>query len=244
LSHWRKDESDQKMKIWGILKTTLFSAIAYCATLAIGASEYVVVPHDRATQEGNSYQAEGFETPKTFQVVYGAKNFNGPILITGMAFRLDGGKSGQSFDAIIPRITIRFSTYGRTISSFNPSLYSSNKGTDDTLVFDSQVSWHTTDLPSGTNPFDLSIKFSQPFSYNPANGQLLMSYSVPTGSGTVGFDADTHSFSDATIGWMGFNGGTLTFMPITQFEIVPIPEPGMLALLSFATICLAAYRRK
>ena len=202
--------------------------LSLCA-LAIGAThaDFVVAPNDRASQAGNTFTLGGFATSGSHQHVYGARNFAGPVLIHGIAFRADEG-SGSSYDVVIPRVRIRTSTYSGTFAAFNTSSYDGNKGNDDTTVFDAAVHWTGTDLPGGApNPFNLSLAFTEPFVYDPSKGSLLISYDAfgPFSGGVV---VDSHGHGDNTIGWFG---GKEFANLVMQFDVTPIPEPATLLLI-------------
>jgi hypothetical protein len=202
--------------------------LAVCCTRG----DFVVAPSDRETQSGNTFTSDGFRSPSTFQNVYGARNFSGPVLIHGMAFRLEEGAGGLSFEAVIPRLVIRASTYSGSFTTFNGLSYEANKGIDDMTAFDSAMRWNATDLPgTSPNPFDLKIRFSQPFQYDPTKGALLIEYSA-SGQFTSGIAVDSHGHGDSSIGWIG---GTATGNLVTEFDVTPIPEPHV-ALLGIAGV--------
>jgi hypothetical protein len=189
-------------------------------------SDTVIVPPDRATQAGNNHLLDGFHNTGSFQSVYGAQNFSSTVLITGVAFRADENAGGLSLQASIPRVVINLSTYHGTFSSFNPSSYASNKGSDDTKVFDSAVTWTTTDLAGAQpNPFDLKIQFSTPFVYDPSKGSLLMSYSAPDQFGSS-ISADLHNNGDPSVGWVagGFPFASIESTLVTEFNTQSVPE--------------------
>src|SRR4051812_35190865 len=215
------------MKIW------LFALLTSVVSGSAQGQFVVVVPADRAVQSGNAKVIDPFSAPGTIDTVYGSKNFSGPIIINKIAFRLDEGSLNRSFDTIIPRVTIRMTTYFGTYDSYlvGPG-YDGNKGLDDTTVFDAAVHWNTIDLSSGPNPFDLTVPLSKPFFYDPANGALLMRFmTVGPFSGAIpGADAQGHG--DSTIGWIGDK--SLDNI-VTEFDFTPIPEPSPLCLLLCGT---------
>ena len=195
-------------------------------TVGFTRGEFIVAPNDRATQSGNAFMINGFRTPATFQNVYQPANFSGPVVISGIAFRQNEGSGGLSFEAVIPRLRIQLSTYSGNLAGFNFSDYNSNKGLDDLTAFDGSIRWTTTDLPgSEPNSFDLGILFTQPFTYDPRKGALLINY-TSFGPFTSGLAADSHAHGDAGIGWAGDTLGNL----VMQFNVTPIPEPSTLAL--------------
>src|SRR4051812_19051372 len=195
-----------------------------------GKADFIVAPNDRATQSGNTFVSAGFDSPTTFQMVYGSKSFSAPVMITSLAFRLDETKLGLSFEAVIPNLTIQLSTYPGTLASFNRFSYLANMGADNKTVYDSSVHWTTTDLAgSGPNPFDLQLSFTQPFIYDPSMGALLMNFTA-TGTLSSGVSVDAHA-SDSATGWIATADGIGGAIIVTRFDITPIPEPSTIWLL-------------
>jgi hypothetical protein len=205
-------------------------------------ADQIITPVAQATQAGNNDFFGPFRGPGTIDSVYQAKNFSGPVMINGLAYRMDEGNLGLSLQAIIPRVTIQMSTYSGTYSSYlvGPG-YNGNKGPDDTKVFDAGVSWSSTDLPgSAPNPFDLKIQFSKPFLYNPANGALLVGFTT-SGNFFSSITADSESHGDSSIGWFGDKTrGNL----VTQFDVTSIPEPQFGWLFALGAFALISARRK
>lgn len=222
------------------MKTFVLIFLPVISFLSMRAEE-IVVPADRATQAGNSFSIDPFEAPSTIDSVYGSENFSGPVLVNGLAFRLDETRGGQSFDTIIPRVTIRMTTYSGTYNSYlvGPA-YNGNKGLDDTTVFDAAVHWVSTDLPgSAANAFDLKILFSKSFYYDPTKGALLMDI-VTSGQFNSGFAIDEQGHGDPNIGWFGDKSlGSF----VTQFNVTTVPEPRIAAFLAFAAALLTFVRR-
>jgi hypothetical protein len=212
-------------------------------SLICARAEFFVAPSDREAESGNLQWLPGFNGPGNFQLVYTARNFQGPVSISGISFRLDEGTGGLSFDAVIPKVTVRMSTYSGTIASFNPSLYSQNKGSDDRLVFDADVSWHAKDnLGPSPNGFDLAIVFSQPFIYDPSAGALLISYAVQSVSGNMA--ADAHGHNDPSIGWVSTGSIGIASL-VTRFQVTPVPEASTFSLFTFGFATLfGLFRRK
>lgn len=214
------------------MKTHFVSAILVFMTCSAHA-DLVVAPNDRATQIGNAQIPDAFAVPGAIQNVYGAANFSNPVLITGMAFRLDEARGGSSASAVIPRVTVRISTYSGTFDSFD-RFYDNNKGADEITAYDGSVQWSTTDLFGGTpNPFDLKLLFSTPFVYDPAKGSLLINF-TSEGPFNSGIWVDAHNHGDLNVGWLvaGFNPGLKESGTIvTQFDVTNVPEPDVIHLL-------------
>lgn len=218
----------------------LLASFLICATGLTPRADFVVAPNDRATQPGNAFLLEGFGTPAEWQSVYGAKNFSGPVLIDGLAFRVDENSAGRSFDVVIPRMTVQASTYAGNFASFDPLNYNKNKGIDNVTVFDASLHWAATDGPdSGVNSFDIKLAFSKPFLYDPAKGGLLIDF-APTGPYAGGIIPDAHVHGDSSIGWLGGSLGNI----VTEFSVISVPEPSSIILVTIGALQLLLLKRK
>jgi hypothetical protein len=204
-------------------------------------AEDVVVPADRATQAGNSFLGGPFTAQGTVNQVYGSKIFLGPVLINGIAFRMDETSPSGSMEAIIPRVTVRMSTYFGTIDTYRPGGYDQNKGVDDTTTFDAPVHWITSESGMPPNSFDLKLQFSTPFYYDPSKGDLIMNF---TTAGLFGSSirADYHGHGDPTIGWTV--SGVVPANLVTQFDVTSVPEPAFGWLFALGTLALISVRVK
>jgi hypothetical protein len=223
-------------------KTTLNFLVLSCFAVNLTmAADLIVSPNDRATQAGNDALNVGFTAPGSFQQLYGSGQFTGPVIITGLAFRPQGDSVGSSFAVVIPRLTIDLSTYSKSLNLFSTS-YNANKGSDTITVFDGSVNWQSTDLPGSVpNPFDFNIALAAPFIYDPAKGSLLMQF-VSDGEGNIG--ADAHFHGDSTIGLLASHGGIFSGSIITQFSVIPVPEPSAFRFLMLGLVLAPLMRRK
>lgn len=173
----------------------------------------------------------------TYQQVYGASAFSGPMTITDLTFyHTQDAHGGGISDGIF---NISLSTTSATVDGLNSTL-SANLGLDNTLVFSGSLS---SSLSGGL----LRIVLSTPFSYDPNVGNLLLDV---TGSGQ----------SDSPLGYMyfdmnsgiddqmsrGFTGGTDSVGLVTGFNVSAVPEPSTWAMLilGFAGVGWMAYRRR
>jgi hypothetical protein len=227
----------------------------------------VVVPNQLATVEGDSADNFTFSNlvPSVrFQQFYNASQFNGPVLITQIAFRPDGSL-GSAFAATLPDIQIDFATTTRSIGLLSPtfmvidvpgfvsSVFSNNldPGTDKT-VFSGSLALSSADTGpvGGPKDFDIIITLQTPFAYDPAKGNLVFDLRNFSTVETTFFDASTTidlsiqhvdaANVNATIG-NRFASGI-----VTEFIVQAVPEPSSLALLgaSFAGCALMRRRRK
>lgn len=131
------------------------------------------VPASHLTMEGTASTNVPFgrSTPTRVQYAYDAVLFSGPVTITGVQFRLDGG-------AVVGNKTVDCEISMSTLPSPLVALstqFSQNRGTDEVQVLPRQI----LTLPaqsSGTtpNPYLAPIAFATPFSYDPQAGGLVM----------------------------------------------------------------------
>lgn len=187
----------------------------------------------------------GYSDPgSTFQQIYSAGAFSGPITITGVSFASANGEGGSG-GTFVGAVTISLGTSAQTAANVSDT-YADNQGSDLTNVYTGIVTESLTE----SDVFDLSFNFSAPFTYNPANGDLL--FQVTTGaiaySGTdLYFDADTNSDvsevfnsspSSSGSAWPGY--GLFTEFTYTAQSPTTTPEPSSLPLV-VAVLLPAAY---
>src|SRR5438105_14427956 len=128
MSSWPCNGENMKRWILAIL-CSLGSALAQGTMQA-------VVPFGLANQNGNGndslFEGPG-QTQELFRGSYLASQWQTPVAINGIAFRVAHG-SASSLQATFPRIEIRFSTSAHTPENMSV-FYSVNKGADETTVF-------------------------------------------------------------------------------------------------------------
>lgn len=129
---------------------------------------------------GSNYYPFGGYTGE-YQQVYGASAFSGPITLTALQF----------FDVENPSAfptggswTISLSTTSAAWNTLS-STFANNITGPETTEFTGDLS---TTLPPGFGPGStLTINLSTPFTYNPADGNLLLDVGVTAGAGSAGF---------------------------------------------------------
>jgi hypothetical protein len=150
-------------------------------------AQVIVVPNELATNEGNDLD----ETPSgntggiRVMRIYDASQFgalSGPSLLTQFAQRpktIPGSSGPRS-----PTLRIFASTTKRSVANLSTT-FAENLGTNTTLVFDGTLILTTANLPGpgNTRQFDIVQRFTTPFLYDPAAGNLLLDLQISSGSG-------------------------------------------------------------
>jgi hypothetical protein len=171
-----------------------------------------------------------------YQQLYASSDFAGPITITGLGFAAGtGAGTMRTFNA-----TISFSTSSATLTTMSTN-YAANRGADNTVVFNSVVNYTS----AGNNTFDLNF-VTTPFTYNPANGSLLLD--VVIGSTNTGGGVFFNSTTDAvtTRAYNNAGNGFVVVEPdrglvtLLRTTASAVPEPSVLALAGVAAAVFAA----
>ena len=147
--------------------------VVFLLAVTVAAQTQIIVPASHTAQEGSSTTNVPFgrSTPTRVQNAYDPLLFSGPVTITGLQMRVDGGATTASK---IVDCEIRMSTMPGGVLMLN-ALFASNRGLDETVVLPQQL----LTLPAHTtaavpNPFLPAIPLAVPFAYNPAFGTLLV----------------------------------------------------------------------
>lgn len=224
-------------------RSLVLAAILFSSPVPADAIE-IVVPNDLATAPGstnNQFPLSAITIGLTmrYQQVYDASPFGAvlsPHRIMGIAFRADE-YHGQPFTATIPDIEVRLSTTVHKPGALSDT-FDENIGPDETVVHRGPLMLsHSVVGESGQlTPFDLLIPCQVPFVYDPNQGNLLLEIRNFDMRETVPFDATDLSTTatsrlfavnaNASIASMtGRNEGL-----VTQFILMPVPEPASLPL--------------
>jgi hypothetical protein len=163
----------------------LAAVAAMLLAAAASAQAQLVVPGSHASQEGTGTTNVPFgrSTPTRVQYAWDAMLFSGPVTITAIGFRVDGGSAAA---AKTVDCELRMSTLPVALVNFGVD-FAAHRGADETIVLPRQL----LALPAQTataavpNAFSPAIALATPFAYDPANGGLVLEIVVhgqPPGS--------------------------------------------------------------
>lgn len=146
-------------------------SLAFAGFLAAQGLVPVPASHAGIEGSGNTNIPFGRSTPTRVQYAYDAALFTGPVTITGVQLRLDGGTGAASK---VVDCEMQLSTMPAPLLAFAVD-FAMNRGADVTTVLPRQM----LTLPAaaaGASPaaFLPTIPFSQPFAYDPQNGGLVL----------------------------------------------------------------------
>jgi len=160
-----------------------FAAMVLLASGSV-AQGAIPVPASHTTMEGatSTNVPFGRSTPTRVQYVYDSMLFAGPVTISELQFRLDGGAVASNK---VVDCEISMSTLPSPLIGLSPS-FALNRGLDEQTVFARQL----LTLPSQTtgivpNGFLQPITLSTPFSFDPSVGSLVIEiivYGQPPGA--------------------------------------------------------------
>jgi Ig-like domain-containing protein/cohesin domain-containing protein len=197
--------------------------------VGFGQSGQLVVPN-YCTNSQLPNVAEGiFHTVSRHQVVFGAAEFPPyPIVINEIQWRPDSFMGGPASNVVITNFQINLSTTAHSADALD-SAFSQNIGPDDTTVFSGTLNLSTAflTLSNGTKAFDINVPLQNTFTYNPANGNLLVDVRNFSGSDGNIFDNGAASSSDTvsrlvTTDVNGDNGTPDTAGSVLQITFTPL----------------------
>jgi hypothetical protein len=224
---------------------------------AVGMAGTIVVPNAETSSAGNAAEGIPVSTGVIFQELFAPGQFTGPIDITELSLRAAPGTG--PVDETVGALSVYLSTSSNYPNSTSGPLmsttFANNIGPDNTLVFSGT---NTTISGSGCSgpgvcPFDISLDFTTPFDYNPANGSLLLEFVETNLVGVSGsFDGEGFSAPGGSVAQVSELGsttattGSLSYGGlITEFTFTPVPEPASWTMMavSVAALLFGSVRR-
>ena len=131
------------------------------------------VPASHVNYEGTASTNIPFgrSTPTRVQYVYGASLFGGPVVLTGVQLRADGGAAlgGKLVDC-----EMLMSTAPAPLVAMS-SQFALNRGADEATVLSRQLlTLPAHGAPASPSPYLAPVVFTTPFAYDPASGDLVL----------------------------------------------------------------------
>lgn len=156
----------------------LSSLLAVAALAAVASAQTLVVPSVAAAADGNSSTSWPFDVATMrIQYIYDSSHFtnNGvtfPILINQIRYRANASTTtwtGSSGTLQMDLSTAPFDFLAIT------NTFASNHGADQTNVYNGPLTCNAGSSTTGTpGPFYTTVTFSQPFLYDPSQGDLVI----------------------------------------------------------------------
>lgn len=177
--------------------------------------------------------------------------------ITGISFRQDD-KRGFNGELSFASVEVLLSTTDRSYAS-SSSTFVDNLGSDATLVSSlSPVRWTIRHSPGVANAFQMPVRFSTPFLYDPRKGNLLIDVTLTSASHDITLDFSSRSSSSTDIAWavwarpgdppqwgsdlnVGYVFGDAF---VIRLDFIPVPEPCGATLLCVGLPVLIFFLRR
>ncbi len=151
-------------------------AAGLCAATVLGQGS-LTLPTSHVLREGSSSTNVPFgrSTPTRVQCCYDPLLFPGPVTITALALRADGG--GALAQKLVD-CEIRMSTMPGGLLALGAD-FAANRGSNETIVLPRQMVTLPGQSAAATpSPFLPWLALAQPFSFDPAGGSLLVEFVV------------------------------------------------------------------
>jgi PEP-CTERM motif len=252
------------------MKASHFVAITSLVFVSPALADTLIVPgpgtgNAQGPTPFNYYGSSGSRV----QEIYASSFFSGAELIDGFSFRAYPGAApsfffGNSVDISDAVIQLSTTSAGTDESGSLPSAtFADNLGSDATTVYSGALDLTTAATGTGPQPFDYTVSFSTPFLYNPADGNLLLDVTIPSGAtvsgggfGFLTFDTvntvDDGIYSvvnvsdgDATTGTLS-TAGAITAFSVGSVGTLAVPEPStwIMMVTGFGILSAAMWKRR
>ena len=243
--------------------------LAAASALALSSSAFAqqIAPNGPGNAQGPTPLRYFGTGGSRVQQIYSSSYFTGPQTISAISFRAyPGGApsffSGNSVTASNITITAGNSNASGNDTAGLASATFANNVFNPQVVYSGPLTLTTAATGTGPQPFDYTINFMNPFTYNPAAGSLIFDFLIPSsatvsgsGFGFLTFDTantlDDGAFSVVDINDGNATTGTLsTASAITRFttssQVAAVPEPSTWAmmLIGFGGIGVSLRRRR
>lgn len=206
--------------------------LALAGLLAAFSADASVLIIGEPANGGNCFPF-GCGSGSVYQQVYASSNFAGPITISDIEFFLDDGNSLNS-----GTFTLSLSTTSKAVDDLDTSNFANNLGADNALFGVYAL--------AGAAPATLQF-FGTPFTYNPANGNLLLDiHSTIAQPGSAFFEARNGDANGLFSRAHDFGSGFADYGLVTGFSYdeAQIPEPTTLLLCGLGLAGLAFGKRR
>jgi hypothetical protein len=180
------------------------TALFFLAASAAAFGDTLVVPNAQAIASGNSPITISGNSARIQEIVGSGQfaSFKDPITITGLAVRSAPGTGPVNQAGTSLQITLSTTlAFPNTNGSHKlPSVtYANNLGPDATVVYNGAFTGSSPGCQApGPCPFDMVIHFATPFTYDYANGRLLIDLVISAKAGTVSGSLDGVMFPDSS----------------------------------------------
>lgn len=231
------------LALFVLVFSTLATPTVFADTIVFGingiANEYPVGADNTGTGK--------YMPGAIYQQIYSRTAFTGSVTITQIAFA-SMSRPDSTTGTVTENLILCLGTAATSLGSPSAN-FAANRGADFTAVFSGTM----TSSPALNGSFDLVFNLTNPFTYNPANGDLLldimtMASTTYTG-GLLVFDAGFSSIVRRVSNPVAANSGSVLGYGLrTQFTSGPsaVPEPATMLLLGtgLTGICAALRKRR
>jgi len=224
----------------GTLLRWVLGSVTFSLGFGLQASSFVIgEPPLIATGNCDPFGCPEFFGLGTYQQIYTSSAFSGDSTITGLTFYDEQVQNGAKPAGGTYTLSLSYSP--KALGALDITNPNENVGSDSRVFFNGPLPFlaqTTLDFPGS------------PFTYDPADGNLLLTVTVskPSDNAVTLYLDQSSATAQTTDAYFGIaNGGNNTGGLVTGFTVAPstaTPEPGSLFLMLGGAAALIAYRRK
>ena len=150
-----------------------------CAVLA-PAQTSIVVPTSAATVDANPYVSQPFtvDVGRFQHLIRGDALTPSVALIREFAYRADQRMGSAAKGRVVPNVTLYAGYSLKSPVTMLPT-FAANRSGAQTKIFSGSYSLPTQPRLTGPGPWNIVFKFSTPFVYTRANGNLMFEFEMP-----------------------------------------------------------------